>query len=216
MNSKTNLVGSSNRMKSATRALFLLVAFSAVTCAVAFLGRSPRPSAASLAFKQSAATSSLDACTLITESEVSAVQGVQAQRAQPSNQKQGELVISQCYYTAVSTDGRDNLSVYLQLIQPGSSAALKEFWKDRFRRDREEERERERKEEKEEGEERIDDPVRVSGIGEQAFWLGTSRGGALYVLSKDRVLRVTVGGRDVKSQKEKSKLLARKALRRLA
>jgi hypothetical protein len=207
-------------MSNATRLLFMLIAFAATASGVYFLAPSQHPSAAPPTFKQAASSNSQDACSLITQSDITTVQGVQVQGAQPSRHKQGDLVIEQCYYTAVSTDGRDNLSVYLQLIQPGATgaraAALKEFWKDRFERDREEERERENEEENEEGEERIDDPVRVSGIGEQAFWLGTSRGGALYVLTKDRVLRLTVGGRDVTSQREKSKLLARKALRRLA
>jgi hypothetical protein len=161
---------------------------------------------------------SLGACTLIEKSEITSVQGVQVQQMQPTSQKSGDLVISQCYYTAISADGSQNLSVFVQLIQrdPKSSRrdALKKFWEERSGRDSVEKRKEEREEKEEE--EAINPPLRVSGVGDEAFWLGSSRGGALYVLKKDRVVRVTVGGpNDVKAQIEKSKALAKKALARL-
>jgi hypothetical protein len=163
----------------------------------------------------------LDACALIEKSEIASVQGAEVQQVQPTSQKNGDLHISQCYYTATSADGSKNLSVFFQLIQLDSRSArqdaLKEFWKERFGRESTEKR-REEKEEREGGEEEeaINAPVRVSGIGDEAFWLGTSRGGALYVLKKEKVLRVTVGGADdAKAQIDKSKTLAKKALARL-
>ena len=165
----------------------------------------------------------LDACTLIEKSEIASVQGVEVQQMQPTSQKHGELNISQCYYTVISADGSKNLSVYLQVIQrdPKSSKrdALKEFWEERFEREGKEKTEAKReakREEREEEEEEINPPLPVSSVGDEAFWLGTSRGGALFVLKKDKVLRVTVGGTDdVKAQIEKSKTLAKKALARL-
>ena len=167
--------------------------------------------------------SKLDACALVQNSEIAAVQGALVQQAEPSMQKNGHLDIAQCYYTAVSADGAKNLSVYLQVIQlnPQSNerGALKSFWEERFRR-ASKEKEREEREEAagEEEEEAINAPVRVAGIGDEAYWLGSSRGGALYVLKKKRVLRVTVGdaGGGAKAQLERSKTLARKALARLA
>jgi hypothetical protein len=161
----------------------------------------------------------LDACTLIEKSEIASVQGVGVQQMQPTSQKHGDLNISQCYYTVISADGSKNLSVYLQVIQrdPKSSRrdALKEFWEERFEREGKEKTE-EKREEREEEEEEINPPLPVPGIGDEAFWLGTSRGGALFVLKKDKVLRVTAGGTDdVKAQIEKSKTLAKKALARL-
>ena len=78
---------------------------------------------------------SLDACALIEKSEIASVQGVEVQQVQPTSQQHGDLVISQCYYTAISADGSKNLSVYVQVIQlnPKSARrdALKEFWKER-------------------------------------------------------------------------------------
>ena len=171
------------------------------------------------------AESQFDACALVLKSEIASVQGAEVQQAQPTMQKNGHLDISQCYYTAVSADGTKNLSVYLQVIQlnPQSSErnALKEFWEERFRR-ASKEKGREESEEREEAggeeeEEAINPPVRVSGIGDEAYWLGSSRGGALYVLKKKKVLRVTVGadGADAEAQIKKSKTLAKKALARL-
>ena len=161
----------------------------------------------------------LDACALIEKSEIASVQGVEAQQMQPTSQKHGDLNISQCYYTAISADGSKNLSVYVQVIQldPKSARrdALKEFWEERFERESKEKKE-EKREAREEEEEEINPPLPVSSIGDEAFWLGTSRGGALFVLKNDKVLRVTVGGTDdVKAQIEKSKTLAKKALARL-
>ena len=161
-----------------------------------------------------------DACALLDKSEIAAVQGFEVQQVQPTTQKNGDLDISQCYYTVVSSDGSKNLSVYLQVIQLNPKAtereALKEFWEERFERESVEKK-REAKEAREEEEEAINPPRRISGVGDKAFWLGSSRGGALFVLKKDKVLRVTVGGTNdaAKAQIEKSKTLANKALARL-
>ncbi len=160
---------------------------------------------------------SLDACALIEKSEIASVQGAEVQEARPTSQKYGHLDVSQCYYTAVSADGSKNLSVYVQVIRPDPKTAgrdaLKKFWEERFGRKRREEGD-ERGEEEEE--ERINPPLRVSGLGDQAFWLGSSRGGALYVLRKGRVVRVTAAGSgDARDDIRRSKALAKKALARL-
>ena len=164
----------------------------------------------------------IDTCALIEKSEITSAQGVEVGQTQPTSQKAGDLAISQCYYTAISADGLKNLSVFIQVIQldPTSARrdALKEFWKERFGRENKEKRKegREAREEEEEGEEALNPPRRVPGVGDEAFWLGSSRGGALFVLKRDRVLRITVGGSDdAKAQLEKSKMLAAKALTRL-
>src|SRR5918911_1358642 len=154
-------------------------------------GRAPRTASAATpnpAGVKEGAESQLDACGLVEKSEIASVQGVEVRQAQPTSQKNGHLAISQCYYTAISADGSKNLSVYIQLIQldPNSSerGALKEFWEERFGRASK----GQGREASEEGEERggeeeeeaINPPVRVPGIGDEAYWLGSSRGGALY------------------------------------
>ena len=194
------------------------------------IGQNPAPGRAEIKgeAKPEAATASsagaLDACALIEKSEIASVQGAEVQQMQPTSQKSGDLEISQCYYTATSAAPSKNLSVFVQVIQLAAGSArrdaLKEFWEERFGRESKEKKreEREKREAREEAEEEeaINPPLRVSGIGNEAFWLGSSRGGALYVLRKEKVLRVSVGGEDdAKAQIERSKALAKKALARL-
>ena len=166
---------------------------------------------------------SLDACALIEKSEIESVQGTPVQQTQPTGYAYGDVDISQCYYTAISADGK-NLSVHVQLIQrdPKSSRrdAVKEFWEARFGRESREKRENKEKEDKLRGEreedEAINSPVPVAGVGDEAVWLGSNRGGALFVRKKDKLVRVSVGGADdTKVKIEKSKTLAKKALARL-
>jgi len=157
----------------------------------------------------------VDACGLLQSSEIESIQGVQVQATQPTAQKHGKLVVSQCYYTAYSADGSKNLSVYLQVIQPDAGNAqggsVKEFWEERFRNNKEKKRRPEH-----EAEESLGPPVLVSGIGDEAFWLASDRGGALYVLKNDRVVRVTAGAPvDGKNKIEKPKALAKKIIERL-
>jgi hypothetical protein len=163
---------------------------------------------------------SLDACALIEKSEIALVQGMPVQQIQPTSQKHGDLDFSQCYYTAISADGSKNLSVYVQVIQRNPTSArrdaVKEFWEERFGRESKERESKEKRKEEKDEEEALNPPLKVPGVGDEAFWLGSSRGGALFVLRKDRVVRVTVGGTDDrKTQIEKSKTLTKKALMRL-
>ncbi len=188
---------------------------------------SPRNSSYNAESRMTPAAPHLDVCRLLENSEIQSIQGAEVQQAEPTTQKYGRLEIAQCYYTAHSSDGTENLSVYLQVIQrdpkDASAEAVREFWKGRFAERKEEERKAGREErdepadrEKEEEGEAIGEPVAVSGIGDEAFWLASDRGGALYVLKQERVLRITVGGADAKAQLGKSKTLAKKVLSRLA
>ena len=88
--------------------------------------------------------------------------------------------------------------------------------------ERDGDKEREKRKEKSppkdrEEDEKVSAPQRVEGIGEAAFWTGNRVGGALYVLKRDSYIRVSVGGaEDQKTKIEKSKALARLALKRLS
>ena len=56
----------------------------------------------------------------------------------------------------------------------------------------------------------------MRGLGEEAFWVGDPRLGGLYVLRKDAMLRLSVGGNDPKAKKlRRLTALARLALRRM-
>ena len=48
-----------------------------------------------------------DACSLINSSEIASVQGTAVQQTQPSGYAYGDLDISQCYYSAISSDGME-------------------------------------------------------------------------------------------------------------
>jgi hypothetical protein len=105
----------------------------------------------------------------------------------------------------------------------------RKFWEDTFGaedekgggREKESEREKERERAKKdkpaaEEEEEGAPPERVKGLGEEAFWLASRVGGALYVLKKDVFFRISVGGAgDEKAKLKKSKTLAQQVLKRI-
>ena len=120
------------------------------------------------------------------------------------------------------------MSVSLAVIehnpQDASAPDAKSYWAESFRwftgDASDEEKSGEKKEkygggEREEKEKRVP-PKKVDGIGEEAYWSGNRFGGALYVLAKDAIVRISVGGPDNEQTKvDKSKALALKALERL-
>jgi hypothetical protein len=56
----------------------------------------------------------------------------------------------------------------------------------------------------------------VKDLGDEAFWVGSPIGGALYVLKSDLMFRLSVGGGgDQKAKLNKSKTLAQKILKRM-
>jgi hypothetical protein len=169
----------------------------------------------------------IEACSLITKEEVGAVQSTTISDTKSSEGPGGNYLITQCYYAATGP----NLSVSLAVTQrdpkDSSAPSPREQWEETFGGfDKENEANRkpeelERKGEKgrgrdgEEGENK-QPPKKIDEVGEAAFWSGGRFGGALYVLKKDVILRISVGGPDNEQTKiEKPKTLAQKALSRL-
>ena len=164
---------------------------------------SPTPAAAAAA--PASATPDNFACTLLTKEETQAVQGEPFKETKATQQNTQGLMISQCYFelplpvnsivltvTRKAEGGRD----------PGES------WREIFHRE-----ESGHRKEKEEAEK---EPLKVEGVGEEAFWTGTRVGGALYVLKGNCYIRISVGGAGDQTQKiEKSKALAESVLKRL-
>jgi hypothetical protein len=175
------------------------------------------PTAASTVGTGSAA----DACSLLTSDEIRAVQGEPLKTTKRDDRATGPFLISICYYelpTAVN-------SVSLSVTQSNGSkaGAVREYWEDTFGQDErksEKEREREGERKKAEPRQRMSEeeeegaPMeRVSGIGEEAFWSGSRVGGALFVLKKDRYIRISVGGKaSAETKLKRSKTLAAKVL----
>jgi hypothetical protein len=161
------------------------------------------------------------ACSLITSEEVAAIQKATITEAKSSAGPSGNLVMSQCYYSAKEP----NMSVSLAVIQPSpgtsTGSEAKDYWDKTMRASSEQsgvETQREdrgQKRERGEEEEKKNPPKKVDGVGDEASWSGNRFGGALYVLKRNVILRISIGGPDNEEAKiEKSKRLAEKALGR--
>jgi len=157
-----------------------------------------------------------DACALLTSADIQAVQAEAVKETKLSGSTEGGFTVSQCFFTLPTFIN----SISLQVTQRGDGARARdprEFWVDTFHRDEKSEKEREKeKGRKQEEEEETAAPLKVSGVGDEAFWMGSRVGGALYVLKGNDYIRVSVGGPGDQTDKiRKSKLLAQKVISRL-
>lgn len=164
-------------------------------------------------------TPAMDVCSLLDRSAIASVQGTAVQQTQATGGDSADLNISQCYYVAISGEGK-NLSVHLQVIQrnPQSSKrdAVHEFWEKRFEREESEHERGEKRGESSEEEEEGVKPVAVRGLGNEAFWIRSGRAGTLFVRSHQKIIRLSLGGSENETEKvQKSKTLAKQVLARL-
>jgi hypothetical protein len=173
----------------------------------------------------------LDACALLTSDEIKEVQGEAVKETKSNARSSASFAISQCFYTLPTFVKSVSLEVTRSDPADKNRNATKEFWKERFHKSAEKKADRDSEEEKERGkgkeeeargkdreeeEEKESPPQPVSGVGEEAFWLGNRVAGALYVLKNNSILRISIGGPgDASSKIEKSKALAQKAIKRL-
>lgn len=142
----------------------------------------------------------LTACQVLTPRDVRRVQGARYTDTRLTESKSGDVTVSQCFYRLEHfTD-----SITVDLIRGDA----REFWDKHFgevkpvRNGEEEEHESE--------------ATAVSGIGEKAVWSGNRMSGALYVLSGDTIVRVSVGGAGSQQLKiEKAKKLAARVVQKL-
>ena len=197
------------RYRTCLRLIFLFVLL-AVTAACSkpksstVGSASPTPPTATTA----APTAVVDdfACTLLTKEEAQAVQGEPFKTTKASAHSAGGVVESQCYFETPTPVNSIVLTV-TRKAQGGRDPI--ETWKEIFHG------ESERKKEKEEGEAEKK-PLKVDGLGDEAFWTGTRVGGALFVLKGNCYIRISVGGAGDQEQKtERSKKLAADVLKRL-
>lgn len=189
--------------------------------------QSGSPTSAQIA---TAAKPKVDACAMLNSKEIEAVQGEAVKETKLSGQAGGGLQISQCFFTLPNFSN----SISLLVAQKGDGADAKdpkEFWRETFQKgaaeekDHERERERDKKDRDkdkkaggrgEEEEEEGTPPQKVAGVGDDAYWIGSRVGGALYVLKGNAYLRISIGGSGDQSNKiNKSKTLAQKAIARL-
>lgn len=189
---------------------------------------SPRPVATGTppATGSAATGPKIDSCKMLTSDELKAVLGESLKETKASDRADGGFNVSQCFY-ALPTFSK---SVSLSVTSAGTRD-IKEFWEETFHRE-EAEKDRERKAEKDKagkdqkeprtekkerrGEEKEHPPQKITGTGDEAFWMGSPIGGALYVRRKNMFFRISIGGSDdQKTRLNKSKALAMKILARV-
>lgn len=133
-----------------------------------------------------------NACDVLTKKDLAAVQG-EAFSATKLTETSGS---SQCFYQLPTF----SKSVSLVVMK---GASVRDYWKSNF--------------EKAHGEEGEDEEIaHVDGIGDEAVWSGNHLVGSLYVLRRDTLLRISVGGPGTRAQKiAKARRLGARALARL-
>lgn len=166
---------------------------------------SPTPPAAPASSVASATAGSGDfACTLLTTDEAQAVQGEPFKNTKPSEHVAAGLIVSQCYFETPTPVNSIVLTV-TRKAEGGRDPS--DSWREIFHRE-ESARKKEGEEEKK--------PLKIDGLGDEAFWTGTRVGGALYVLKGNCYIRISVGGAGDQQEKiERSKKLAESVLKRL-
>jgi hypothetical protein len=178
----------------------------------------------------SAEKAKVDVCALLTSDDLKNVQGEALTEAQRSDRRDGAFIVAQCYYALPTTSNSVVLNVTTAVEGQGAHSP-KEFWEDTFgkneakgggrekEREREKQLERAKKDKAKAGgaeEEEGAPPEKVQGLGDEAFWIASRVGGALYVLKQDQFFRISVGGAgDEKAKLKKSKTLAQQVLKRI-
>ncbi len=174
-----------------------------------------------------AAKPKVDACALLTSKEVRSVQGEELKGTNLAGQSAGGFNISQCFFTLPTFSNSISLMVAEKGEGPDATDP-EEFWRDRFHEDMDQRDEKDKDRESDErvaerdkkrGEEEEEEgapPKKITGVGEEAYWVGNRIGGALYVLKGDAYLRISIGGPPDQARKiRKSRILAQRALARL-
>lgn len=163
-----------------------------------------------------------DVCSLVTKDQVSKVQGTEVGQTTPTNGLGGDFAVSQCFYHAAVPEQSVTLALIQRDPKRKEKRSVRKYWQETFAPARaspsEEKEEKTAVGEKEEEEaEKGKSAVKVEGVGEEAFWTTNPAGGVLYVFQQDKIIRVSIGGRDdLKTKLEKSTKLAREAVRALA
>ena len=172
----------------------------------------------------------IDACTLLSSKEIQSIQGEPLKETKSSEKLEGGFGVSQCFFTLPTFTNSISLVVTQRADGPGARDP-KEFWREHFsnidtdsearEKDRDKDRDPARESrangrgKEEEGEESAR-AVKISYVGDEAFWGGSPVGGALYALKGNAFVRVSVGGSgSQQAQINKARALARIVLKHL-
>lgn len=162
----------------------------------------------------------IDACQVLTREEIETVQGESVEEIKASVPQSSGMVISQCLFRTETL--AKSVSVTVGAPDPGKPTALtpRKFWWQQFHpleaqeeksrgggkapRNSTAEREEERK------------PRLIAGLGDEACWVDSPIGGALYILQGETYARISIGGVRAESARlEKTKALGRAVVKRL-
>jgi hypothetical protein len=157
----------------------------------------------------------LDACAMLTSEEIQSIQGEALKEAKLSEGSGNGLRVSQCFFSLPTFTNSISLAITQKADGPGARDP-KQFWKESFHSGKQRnDGDREKDREKEEGEESRP-PQKISGIGDEAFWMASRAAGILYVLKDSSYIRISIGGGgDQQTKIRKAKALARKVMDRL-
>jgi hypothetical protein len=166
--------------------------------------------------KRRDATITRDGCNLLSKEEVESVQQASVNDAKSSERLDGTFRISQCLYSAAEFSKSVNLALIQADPNQPSKRSAKDFWEEKFSayetKSRDSSTSLGMTEEKEKG----PPPRKITGLGDEAFWVSNRFGGILYVLKGNSFISIGIGGTDDEATKlEKSKVLAQKAVQRL-
>lgn len=147
----------------------------------------------------------LDPCSLLTNSEIQAVQGHAPSRKIPSEQPAGSFRFTQCFYRTADYSSSVNVAVAVPIASDTKASGPRQYWKQQFHPPVN------RKPGK-----KKEPPKPIAGIGDEAFWVGDALSGALYVLKGEVFLRLSVGGPPNETEKiKRARTLASHVLKRL-
>jgi len=112
----------------------------------------------------------------------------------------GRFHVATCYYKLQP----EAQSVSLEIIAPSKSGASSPatLWREKFRSD---DRRRGSHDVRVDGEvdaEKDSQPVHIDNLGDDAFWVNTGRDGALYLLSGNKIIRLSLGGKAAQNEKK--------------
>ena len=143
----------------------------------------------------------IEACSLLTSEEIEAVQGEPLKETKPSEKSDRGIVLSECFFVLPTFSNSVTLTLGQRGTAPGSRGVM-QFWDESFVSAKDQPK--------------VGPARKITGLGDDAYWLGDERMGALFVLKGSRYFRISVGGPGNQEAKtERSRKLAEKALTRL-
>ena len=147
-------------------------------------------------------------CALVPKDEVARIQKAPVVSEKESDSGGKSVENRSCYFQAEPF----SKSVSLEWTRDREPGAARRQWDSMFHG-----KSAESGREKEEHEERRATPRRVEDVGEEAYWVSSHAGGAIYAWGSGAFVRVSVGGEGGDEEKRgRASAVAREALRSLA